>query len=282
MATPTPVQHSSRSVKCPLTRSDHGRSVIAGLVHRQRVALKGRRRWLRTIAHDASQRSCSERGTNLYQLLRAMATVLALVAISAQPVNAADTPTMGQNGDCWQAGTPLWCIQTWAGRSHYVYYRAWDNFSGAYPTWLAPAQAAVNAWNSAPGPQYYSFASGQTLVYLNPASTGQVGLGSGNTAVTWECISSGCFSDYTKTGIWQWFYIYLNTDVFPNETAAQKQNTVAHESGHAMGLWHNSSSSTLMYPALTTIPGPTSSDIGAYRGCSSGGHGVNCVFGWGD
>lgn len=218
-------------------------------------------------------------------LIRSIALVLVFAVTSARPAMAADTPTLANNGDCWQPNTNLWCRNAWPGRNKLIYFRAIDRFSGQYPAWLAPARAAVSAWNSAPGPQLYSFTahSGDTWVYLWYAYTGQHGLVSpAQVAVTYNCDSSGCYSDSTRPGIYQWSDIYFNADAMPRESPAQQQNAFAHESGHAMGLWHNPSSNTLMYWAITTIGGPTSSDIGHKPGCQSGGHGVNCVFGWGD
>ena len=80
-----------------------------------------------------------------------------------------------------------------------------------------------------------------------------------------------------------WTDIYLNHDVLDSKDTAHIQNTFAHESGHGMGLFHNFyDSNAIMYPANTTVGKPDASDWGIYPGCSSGGHGTDCVYGWGD
>src|SRR2546427_8803012 len=77
-------------------------------------------------------------------------------------------------GDCWKSDTPLMCRNTWSTTRPFVYFRAIDQFSGDEPGWTTSAQQAVSNWNSAPGPQYYSFTAraNDTWVYLKTGHTG--------------------------------------------------------------------------------------------------------------
>lgn len=214
-------------------------------------------------------------------LWAATAAVLA-IGIFATSALASDTPTVG-GGDCWQTGTPTLCRATWAGVSTAIYFRAIDQFSGSAPTWSTPAQSAVNSWNTAPGPQYYSFTAhaNDTWVYLDYSSTGQHDLTQYDFGVTWNCnVQSYCTDTFTAMNI-LWTDVYLNNNVISSSTEAQE--TVAHESGHAMGLAHGSLGS-VMYPANQSPPvvSPQSTDIGSYPGCSTGQSGVRCIYGDGD
>jgi len=200
------------------------------------------------------------------------------VAVAA----AADTPSLG-NGDCWQASTPLTCAWNHVGVKGYVWFRAIDQFSGTKPAYLSPAQAAVNAWNSAPGPQFVSFTPAQNDVwtYMKVDTEGQNG--SGGHTVICDYITKSCSSAHQPYDIW-YSTAYINTSYGDVYTAAQRQNDWGHEFGHSMGLDHNTTDSgAIMWPQLyATVGGPNSSDIGHWPGCTSGGHGMDCIYGLGD
>jgi hypothetical protein len=209
---------------------------------------------------------------------------LALYVAAPVVAVASDTPS-AQNGDCWQSTTPFTCRVTWLGRSTYVYFRAIDQFSSQRSGWTTPAQNAVIAWSTAPGPQFYSFSphTNDTWIYMTYSSTGQHGLLSSYTAITWNCDQSSYCTDTNVAMNIYWSDIYLNHDVLDGRSSAQIQNTFGHESGHGMGLAHNTTdSSSIMWPVQTTIGAPDASDWGTYSGCSSGGHGTDCIYGWGD
>lgn len=208
------------------------------------------------------------------------------VALSTVGVAAAgnNTPSLG-NGDCWRPTTATTCRVTWTGLNSPVYFRAIDQFSGQQPSWSAPIDRAVLAWNGAPGPQYYSFTptSNDTWIYINASITGQHDLASNELGVDWNCNVNKYCSDQAQAMNILWSDVYLNQSTLAGASAAIIQNTAAHESGHAMGLNENTTdSSSVMWPYESTVLGPNSNDIGNYPGCSSSGHGVNCIYGWGN
>jgi hypothetical protein len=196
---------------------------------------------------------------------------------------AGDTPTTG-GGDCWRSGTPLWCRDTWAGRSSTILFRAIDDFSGGAPGWSNGINGAVSAWNAAPGPQYYSFspASNDTWVYLHDDWTGRHDLSSDTVAITWNCRSDGYCTDNAQAFEVDWTEIYGNHDDLDNTSDTVIQNAFAHESGHAMGLFHSENAEDLMAPEQNNATAPSAADIGTYPGCSNGGAGIRCVYGSGD
>lgn len=215
-------------------------------------------------------------------LVMAAVAACAVVGIVAPMAIAADTPTLG-SGDCWQPGTPALCRDTWTGTNTFVYFRAIDNFSSSAPSWATPAQSAVTSWDLAIGPQYYSYTptTNDTWVYLNYSSTGQHDLTDSTVlGTTWNCTSAAYCTDGWAAIHISWSDVYLNHNAL--SSSADVQQTVAHESGHAMGLWHNPSSSSLMYPTTGGASTPQTMDIGGYPGCYLGSLGLRCIYGQGD
>jgi len=200
---------------------------------------------------------------------------------------AADTESQ-DGGDCWQQGTPLWCRDTWQGRNQYIYFRAINDYSSGASNGNNGIQAAVNAWNSAPGPQFYSFSatSNDTWIYLHDSYSGQHDLDDSTAGITWNCQSNGYCSDSFQSMEVDWSDIYGNHDSLDQGLSEEGdiavQNVFAHESGHAMGLAHSGDENDLMFPGTNMAGGPSSADIGTYPGCSSGGAGLRCIYGQGN
>jgi hypothetical protein len=212
-------------------------------------------------------------------------SVIAVLILVAQPTLAfaSDTPSLGQ-GDCWQPTTPYTCRSSW-NTAGVIYFRAIDQFSSIKPSYKTPATNAINAWNSAPGPQFYSFTarSGDTWIYLHAITSGQHGLTSSMYGLTWNCSPGGYCSDVDETNYVGWTDVYLN---YPKIDAAVAggsttivQETVAHESGHGMLLAHNTTNSgSLMWPSVNGVTVPKATEWGVFPGCSSGGHGTRCIY----
>lgn len=196
-----------------------------------------------------------------------------------------DTPSYN-NGDCWQAGTNTTCTWNHLSIKGAVYFRAIDNFTGqGYAAYSTPIHAAVNAWNSAPGPQYYSFTahSNDVWQYINVSHSGSNGLTDSLTAITWLCDyqTKACGDVYPSNPVEIWYTnLYLNATRLDTMGANAIQSATAHESGHGMGLWHNSvDSSSIMWPNLPGNLVPDASDWGTSPGCANGGHGTRCIYG---
>lgn len=219
---------------------------------------------------------------------RSIGLTLVLMAGTTTAALATDTPSFN-NGDCWQSGTPTTCTWNHIGVKGAVYFRAIDNFTGqGYGSYSTPIHAAVNAWNNSPGPQYYSFTAHANDVwqYINVSQSGQHGLTDSLTGITWLCdyITRNCSDAYPSSPVEIWYSnIYLNSSKLNALGPNAIQSAAGHESGHGMGLAHNSSdSNSIMWPNLPGNLVPDSSDWGIYPGCTSGGHGTNCIYGNGD
>jgi len=146
----------------------------------------------------------------------------------------------------------------------------------------------VSAWNNAPGPQYYHWTAypSDVWIYLNVSTTGNHDLNSNNYGIAWLCIYPGgyCEDRLSDTADIWYTNVFLNKSTLdPTGSTAAVQWTVAHESGHGMGLAHNDTNSgALMWPNYNGVGGPQGPDWGAYPGCSNGGWGTNCIYGNGD
>lgn len=203
-------------------------------------------------------------------------------------VLASNTPSWNQ-GDCWQPSTPLTCTWNHISQKGIVNFRAIDQFSSSRPSYSPYVHNGVNAWNDSPGPQNYSFtpASNDVWNYIHVAHTGQYGLQYNNAGITWLCEyqSGTCYDTTPPNPVEIWYSnIYLNTDQLDIVPGSYVQQAAEHESGHAFGLAHNTTdSNSIMWPTDTgNLSAPDGNDWGTYPGCSGGGHGTDCIYGWGD
>ncbi len=223
-----------------------------------------------------------------------ISAVLSATFFSTTVTFAADTPSLGYpnmaQGDCWQQGTPLTCVSNHVGTRGPVHFRAIDQISGTFHSKYYPAlNDSVNMWQSAPGPQYYSFSavSGDIWTYMKD---GYYGGSAGGFTVICDYIrknSNGspyCQSDQEPFDIW-YSTVYLN-DSYGGQSwfgYANLRYTWGHEMGHSMGLYHNTTDSRAIMWANTyaTTQTEDASDTGVYPGCANGGHGLSCIYGWG-
>lgn len=218
--------------------------------------------------------------------LASVATAMLIGGTTIAAFASNDTPSFN-NGDCWQPGTNTTCTWNHINVKDSVYFRAIDNFtSQGYASWSTPIHAAVNAWNSAPGPQYYSFTAHANDVwqYINVSYSGSHGLTDDYTGMTWLCDyrkTPSCSNAPPTNPVQIWYsQMYLNATRLSTMGANAIQSATAHESGHGMGLAHNPlDSSSIMWPNLPGNLVPDASDWGLSPGCANGGHGTRCIYG---
>jgi Metallo-peptidase family M12B Reprolysin-like len=243
----------------------------------------GDRNW--TTLFRGTKRFAHDLWKPLVSLAVVEAVVIASVAfLGATPVRAGDTYPQGGNGDCWRAGTPEMCRNTWAGANTYLYMRIIDQLGGSTSHHNAATTACGN-WNNALGPQFCSWTahSNDTWTYLKIDSS----LGAPN-GYTWNCVSGACpTSDNAGNIVWSEIYLPSGNNYGTNPCNGVTQDwdpyVIAHELGHAYGLAHHGaacSNITLMSPGSASWTGPTAREIGPLPPCSTGAGngGVRCIY----
>jgi hypothetical protein len=196
-----------------------------------------------------------------------------------------------QGGDCWHNAVRKNCRYGYLNtQSSNVYFRAIDCYSsssncfghvGAASGWDTSIRAAVGAWNSSPGPQWYSYAphANDTWIYVYDNYSGEYYLSDGIVGTTFNCPYGGPCTIAGVATVAQWSEIHLNHSYLDSHPA-DVQWGAAHESGHGMMLAHNwGDPNAIMWYHTNGLGGPQSTDIGLLPPCASGGLGTRCVFG---
>lgn len=227
----------------------------------------------------------------LRALVSAVASLAAAVSI-ATPAHAA--PSI-QNGDCWQGGTPFLCRTTFSpGQSTSLDIYAIDHFSTDNPGWSSPWHYAAVSWTNAAGPQVLrsTRVSNDSWVYYE----GQAGGSdlSGAYGVTYNCDASNYCTNLATAMNISYSSIKLNRVSLGGQSATLVQETIAHETGHALGLAHSPFSNQLMYGAVANPPvvQPTVYDTGHNPPCvddpagssessaQADTGGIRCIYSW--
>jgi hypothetical protein len=229
--------------------------------------------------------------------LRISAAVSILVlcgSVLVPTVNAGHTMPKDVGGDCWRAGTPLWCRLSWATAPyHQVRLLFVDHFSSSgYSSFLTYVQNACDVWHN-----YKLPASNQPDILCHWATIGSdtyvhwyenSSLPTGVFGLTYNCNNADppvCSASAGQSmNVW---YSYVQFDVDNMNTSfgldhTKRKFVMAHETGHTLGLYHHSD--VLMHAGGTwpnPIPtGPTGTDYGQLPPCTGtySSYGVRCVF----
>lgn len=223
--------------------------------------------------------------------------VLALAACFPLAVHAGDigTPDFfgnNQQGDCWRSNTPTLCRVTFWTTKPWLYIRYVDQTNNG--DIHNAGQTAATNWTNAAGPQYVSYSARsndswdyfQSVPNLTPFPQ----------MLTFNCNDYGCPGWQEPAG----YIVYSNIQIDPADTqcgASYLTHTIAHETGHSLGLAHHgpAGSSQALMTQYTTggtcasvsgagIQAPTSTDIGNNPPCSGGGTygngfgGIRCIY----
>jgi hypothetical protein len=190
------------------------------------------------------------------------------------------TSSMGVEGDCWKAGTPLLCRNTWAGAGQLLLLRVIDQLGADTPgrtLWTHTVTAHGN-WNVPQGPQSFrDFGrTNDTWIYMKRDNTMSVpngrvtncGYFNGSPTLTCGGMDAGNIV---------WSELFLPGG---NATHSLSTAVIAHELGHTIGLGHHASASSLMQQGTSLTSPSVTIDIAADAGCTAGAGngGVSCIF----
>lgn len=154
---------------------------------------------------------------------------------------------------CLSYGTARqWCDRAWAANGFedpQVYFL--DHTSSSWPV-----STSVSSWNQAQGiDSFYRWytqgcpAGGVHCVHVYSGAYGSTGW---TGEASWGTDSTG---DYDNTAN---VTVKLN-DSYPG-TASERRNTTCHELGHALGLNHNTSTTSCLYSSRTSVLTPNADD----------------------
>lgn len=209
------------------------------------------------------------------------------------------------NGSCHQAkGAPLMCRTNYTARSatagapgSQLLVRnivTWQGGTAEYNVFDAATFNAEINWTTATGPQDISrqARANDTWNYTHGVidPDGQLNM-PGARGVTYLCNDSyaDVCSSLPRAIDIQWSDVYLKPDAASGWSLEKRTTLVAHELGHALGLYHHDDTTALMHPDVNENPnlqGPQPKDFGSTTDCRGSttvptdDWGIRCIYGW--
>lgn len=207
---------------------------------------------------------------------------LSLLLSTVLPASSAKAGHTIVGGDCWKAGTPLICRNTWVD-NQFLRVRLIDEMNNA--DLHGQADVARANWTAAAGPQILSFGvqANDTWIYLkrNDGMVVQSG-------VTFNCNANlvPVCSNQAREMMIVWSEIFVPLG---NKDHLRTSTTIfAHEIGHGLGLFHHGNACVpLMSTGVIAVgcanppKGPQATDIGGLPACGAGVQpGIRCIYKW--
>lgn len=124
-------------------------------------------------------------------------------------------------------------------------------------SYVTPARNGMSNWDFYTDIDLLEVSDGSWDILVNVANYGATGW----TGYAYICSTNGsCDNSTAWNGTYSWCSARINTNLLFDDTQAQRQNTIMHETGHCFSLGHRSDSTSIMLSYQTSITTPNSTD----------------------